>query len=194
MDALTFLRQDHEAVLGMLEVLEDAPARPGPATEGLDTLVTNLVIAESRHEAIEEQLFWPEVRRALDDGDALADHAVEQEQLGKQLLQRLDEGSPGEPAYHAALQEFVQLAREHIRFEQDVVWPRVRAAVDPARLEEIGENLLKAKEVAPTRPHPNTPPGGAAQLTMGTVAGAVDHVRDRISGRHRKNPPDPQIR
>ena len=33
-------------------------------------MVTNLVIGESQHEAIEEQHFWPAVRASLDDGDA----------------------------------------------------------------------------------------------------------------------------
>ncbi|MDF2586098.1 MAG: hemerythrin cation binding protein, partial [Mycobacterium sp.] len=66
MDALTFLRQDHKSVLGMLEVLDGAPEGNGAAASGLRTMVTNLVIAESQHEAIEEQFFWPAVRDALD--------------------------------------------------------------------------------------------------------------------------------
>jgi hypothetical protein len=83
MDALTFLRQDHKSVLGMLEVLADAPAGTGAKSSGLSTMVTNLVIAESQHEAIEEQIFWPAVREAREEGDALADKAIEQEQAGK---------------------------------------------------------------------------------------------------------------
>ncbi len=55
MDALTFLREDHKSVLGMLEVLDGAPGGTGAASSGLKTMVTNLVIAESQHEAIEEQ-------------------------------------------------------------------------------------------------------------------------------------------
>ena len=39
-------------------------------------MVTNLIIAESQHEAIEEQFFWPAVRDALDDGDELAEQAL----------------------------------------------------------------------------------------------------------------------
>ena len=68
MDALTFLRQDHKSVLGMLEVLDDAPSGSGATSSGLDTMVTNLVIAESQHEAIEEQFFWPAVRELLETG------------------------------------------------------------------------------------------------------------------------------
>jgi hemerythrin-like domain-containing protein len=193
MDALTFLRQDHKSVLGMLEVLDGAPTGSGATSSGLETMVTNLVIAESQHEAIEEQIFWPAVREALDDGDELADTAVEQEQTGKQLLQRLEDGSPGDPDYHEALQQFVALAREHIAFEQDVVWPRFEQAVGQDELQRMGEKLEAAKKIAPTRPHPDTPPSAAVLKTAGMVTAVADHVRDAVSGRADKNPPDPQI-
>src|ERR1700742_3096870 len=54
MDALTFLRADHQSVLGMLEVLDGAPQGSGALGSGLDTLVTNLVIAKSRPERSED--------------------------------------------------------------------------------------------------------------------------------------------
>jgi len=126
MDALTFLRQDHKSVLGMLEVLDEAPSRSGAQVSGLETMVTNLVIAESQHEAIEEQHFWPAVRAALEDGDALADEAIAQEQDGKLLLQRLADGKPGEAEYHVALQEFVKVGREHILLWTNIAPPRRR--------------------------------------------------------------------
>ena len=193
MDALTFLRQDHKSVLGLLEVLEDAPSGSGSQVSGLGTMVTNLVIAESQHEAIEEQFLWPAVRKALDDGDALAEKAIEQEQEGKRLLQRLEDGQPGEPEYQQALQDFVRAGREHIAYEQDVVFPRFQAAVSREQLETLGEKLERAKKIAPTRPHPDTPPNPLVLKTMGTVAATVDHVRDAFTGRRAENPPNPQI-
>jgi hypothetical protein len=193
MDALTFLRQDHKSVLGMLEVLDGAPGGAGAHSSGLATMVTNLVIAESQHEAVEEQYFWPAVREALEDGDALADKAVEQEQEGKALLQRLEDGEPGEPDYQEALQQFILAGREHIAYEQDVVWPLFQAAVTEAELVALGEKLETAKKVAPTRPHPDTPPNPAVLKTMGMATAVLDHVRDAVSGRAADNPPDPQI-
>jgi hemerythrin-like domain-containing protein len=194
MDALTFLRQDHKSVLGMLEVLDEAPTGSGAEISGLATMVTNLVIAESQHEAIEEQFFWPAVRDALEDGDALADVAIEQEQDGKRLLQRLADGKPGEADYHEALQHFVKAGREHIAYEQDVVFPRFKAAVSQERLEKLGEKLERAKRIAPTLPHPDTPPNPLVLKTMGKVTAIADHVRDAFTGREADNPPDPQIR
>lgn len=120
MDAITFLRQDHKSVLGLFETLDGAPSGSGAEASGLETVVNNLIIAESQHEAIEEQFFWPAVRDAI--GDGIVDKAIEQEQAGKQLLQRLEDGKPGEADYHEALQEFIKAGREHIAYEQDVVW------------------------------------------------------------------------
>jgi hemerythrin-like domain-containing protein len=193
MDALTFLRQDHQSVLGMLEALDGAPEGTGAVSSGLNTMVTDLVIAESQHEAIEEQVFWPAVRDRHEEGEALADKAIEQEQEGKQLLQRLEDGGPGEPDYHEALRQFVRVGREHIAYEQDVVWPLFQAAASEKYLVKLGEKLEAAKKIAPTRPHPGTPASPIALKTVGMATAMVDHVHDATSGRAADNPPDPQI-
>ena len=96
-DAFTFLRSDHESVLGMFEVLDGAPQGKGAQLSGLRTMVTDLVVAESRHEAIEQQFFWPLVRERPEDGDRLADDAMAQENSGRHLLQKLENGNPGSP-------------------------------------------------------------------------------------------------
>jgi hemerythrin-like domain-containing protein len=194
MDAITFLREDHKSVLGLLEVLEGAPSGAGSQLSGLGTMVTNLIIAESQHEAIEEQWFWPAVRRALDDGDALADKAIQQEQDGKKLLQKLEDSKPGEPQFQEALQAFVAAGREHIDFEQNEVFPKFQAAASRDLLEKIGRQLETAKKVAPTRPHPGTPPSSVLLKTAGMVVAVIDHLRDALTGRAAKNPPNPQIR
>ncbi|OBH12219.1 hemerythrin domain-containing protein [Mycobacterium sp. E1747] len=192
MDAITFLRQDHKSVLGLFETLDGAPSGSGAEASGLETVVNNLIIAESQHEAVEEQFFWPAVREAI--GDGIVDKAIEQEQAGKQLLQRLEDGKPGEPDYHEALQELVKAGREHIAYEQDVVWPQVELAISREDLEKIGEKLEQAKKIAPTRPHPDTPPNPTVLKTMGMGAAVVDHVRDALTGRAQDNPPDPQVK
>jgi hypothetical protein len=104
----------------------------------------------------------------------------------------LEDGTPRDPGYQGALQEFVKAGREHIAYEQDVVWPRFSTAVSEADLERLGQPLETAKKVAPTRPHPATPPVGMVQKTMGLGVAVIDRVRDAVTGGGAKNPPDPQ--
>jgi hypothetical protein len=96
MDALTFHRGDHESVLGMLEVLHGAPTRGWGQGEPLDDDGDELDHRRIPYEPIEEQLFWPAARDALDDGDEIADHAIEQEEAAKKLLQRLEDSEPAQ--------------------------------------------------------------------------------------------------
>ena len=60
-------------------------------------MVEELVIEESRHEAVEEMYFWSAVRDRLPNGDELADTATGQEQKGKEILNRLDKLNVDQP-------------------------------------------------------------------------------------------------
>ena len=58
-----------------------APAAPQLALR--KKMTEQLIIEESKHEALEEMYFWPVVRDHLPDGDTLADQATGQEQEAK---------------------------------------------------------------------------------------------------------------
>ena len=93
-DVFTVLAQDHQEVKAMLAELERGPTKATGATEGQLALrkkmTEQLIIEESRHEALEEMYFWPAVRDRLQSGDTLADEATGQEQDAKQVLASLD--------------------------------------------------------------------------------------------------------
>ena len=76
-DAIELLRCDHDELRRLLSALETGPvlAHGGPAYGGPahGGLVAQLVMAASGHEAIEEQYFWPLVRRRVQNGPRLAD-------------------------------------------------------------------------------------------------------------------------
>ena len=73
------LGQDHKEVKRMLAELEKGPiAATGASDSHLvlrKKMVEELVIEESRHEAVEEMYFWSAVRDRLPNGDELADTA-----------------------------------------------------------------------------------------------------------------------
>ncbi len=189
MDAITLLSQDHERVLAMLDQLERGPsARTGADAEQLKArkkLVTELVVAESGHEAVEEQYFWPFVRESLLEGETLADEAVGQEAEAKHVLQALDEAEPDGPDFEEMVTEIIAAGRMHIDFEQTEVWPKLQVVVSEEELAELGDRMAAAKKLAPTRPHPGTPADPAVQKTAGAASAVADKVRDTITGRNK---------
>lgn len=180
------LRADHEKVLEMLDRLERDVVVPGEAArnEAHDTkLVEQLVIDESKHEAVEEMHFWPVVRDSLELGKELARTAVDQENAGKKLLHKLDGMAPTHPEFAGLMGEFISAAREHIAFEQDAVWPRLAEALSNDEQDALGTKIADAKKTAPTRPHPHTPAKPGVLKTAGAGAAMMDRARGAATGR-----------
>jgi hemerythrin-like domain-containing protein len=186
-DVFTVLAKDHEEVKGMLTELEKGPTKATGATEDQlmlrKKMAEELIIEESRHEAVEEMFFWPTVRDKVPDGGRLADTAIGQEQEGKEVLDKLDKLDAGDTEFEQLVTKFIQAAREHITYEETQVWPLLREALTAQEASELGDKLAKAKETAPTRPHPHTPPSPGVLKGAGPAVAAADRARDAATGR-----------
>src|SRR5271166_3935544 len=83
-DVFTVLAKDHQEVKHVLAELEKGPAMAtGTSGDQLalrKKMTQELIIEESKHEALEEMYFWPAVREHLAAGHTLADEATGQEQ------------------------------------------------------------------------------------------------------------------
>jgi hypothetical protein len=189
-DVFTVLRADHDEVKAMLARLADGPkAADGASAEQLarrQQLLEEVVIEESRHEAAEQQHFWPAMQALGADGARIAEQALEQEAGADQVLSQLSELGPGDEEFEPLLARFIRDARSHIAFEEAHAWPLLSVEITQARAEELGEEVIRAKKLAPTRPHPSIPPQGPAQKVASPVAAAADKLRDAISGRGRQ--------
>jgi hemerythrin-like domain-containing protein len=181
------LRKDHEEVKRALAELERGPtAASGANPDQLtlrEKLVEELTIEESKHEAVEEEYFWPAVRDHLEDGDALADHAIEQEVAAKFVLNDLISMKTDDPQFEELVGRFITDGREHIAYEEDNVWPAMEKALSAEEAEELGHKVEEGKKIAPTRPHPHTPPKPGILKAAGPAVAAADRVRDAATGR-----------
>ena len=163
-DAIEILQRDHDEIGRLLAAVETsllaaarsiagagatgagaaAGARAGDGR--LAALVEQVIIDESGHEAIEEQYFWPLVRRRVHDGARLADQAISQEQEAKQVLARLERHDSQDAGYGALIRRFLVVGRAHIDFEETQVWPGVRLALSEQELDDLGEQLEQGKD------------------------------------------------
>jgi hemerythrin-like domain-containing protein len=186
-DVFDVLSRDHEEVKQMLSQLEDGPtAATGADKDQLRSrqkLTEQLVIEESRHEAVEQMFVWPVVREKVPDGDRLADRALAQEQEGEEILGKLDKSDPREPEFEKLLAEFITAGREHITFEESLVWPELRLVLSAEEAERLAGRCETAKQAAPTRPHPGKLSSPDALQSTGPVVAATDRIRDAITRR-----------
>jgi hemerythrin-like domain-containing protein len=197
-DALVVLTRDHNQVKALQEQLEALPSHStgGSAAQVSQrkSIVDMITVKLSEHEAVEEQYFWPAVREAMPDGDRWADEAIEQEQQGKDTLTALGKLEPDTDEFDELVEQLVLLLRKHVAYEERLFLQLKSAMSDEAR-RELGAELLTAKKLAPTRPHPDTPASAAVLKTAGIAAAAVDKVRDAVGDRpakRRGKPKKPQ--
>ena len=189
-DVFTVLGQDHAEVKQMLDTLERGLTRAGgasaPQLRERKKLVQALVIAESKHEAVEEEYFWPVVRDLSGDGPRLADQGTGQEQEAKVILDRLDKLDPADDQFEELVAAIIRDGRVHIAYEEERVWPRLRETLNSSGAEKLGMQLLQAKDSAPTRPHPEVPPRPGVLKAGGPAVAITDRLRDAVTRRGKK--------
>jgi hypothetical protein len=182
-DALVVLTRDHNQVKALQEQLETLPshATSGSAAQmsRRKSIVDMITVKLSQHEAVEEEYFWPAVREAMPDGDRWADEAIEQEQQGKDTLTALGKLEPDTDEFDDLVEQLVLLLRKHVAHEEKL-FLQLKSVMSDDERRELGEKLLVAKKLAPTRPHPHTPAKPAVLKTVGAAAAAVDKVRDTV--------------
>ncbi|WP_187366419.1 hemerythrin domain-containing protein [Trebonia kvetii] len=188
-DVFEVLKKDHDEMKVMLAELEDGPkASDGATAEQLAfrrQALDQVIIEQSKHEAAEQQYFWPALGGLGSGGARVMQDGLEQENEAEPLLAELGKLEPGDEEFEERLTALISAARAHIAFEEAHAWPLLKAAINHDQAQALGDRIAAAKKTAPTRPHPHIPPQAAR--TAGPVAGVADKVRDILTGRG-KNP------
>lgn len=184
MDATELLIHDHREARSLFERF------PTETSESDRRQIAEELIRElSRHDAIELQVLYPELRKVSDEGGRMADHGLDEHSEARDLLKELDESLDrvASPAFAASWRRLQDMVYEHMDEEEGEVFPLLRAHRSPSELSELGDKLEAAKKVAPAHPHPGTPDNPIGAMVMGGAAGVVDRARDAATGRASKS-------
>ncbi len=156
MDAITLLKQDHKAVEKLFKEFENLKKKDG--TPAQKKKVVRAVIKElSIHAAIEEQVFYPDVREKDDDEEDDVLEALEEHHIVKWTCDELHKMEPTDERYDAKMTVLMELVRHHVEEEEQDMFPEVRKALGRKTLLEMGERLEKLKKKVPTKPMPRKP-------------------------------------
>ncbi len=142
-----------------------------------------VVAALSRHLSAEEQYLYPAVRRAVPDGDRLADRELAEDHDLLVTLRRLDGARPEDPSFEALAADVTAAVRRHVEADAAELLPLLTQMAPAEDLIRIGNRVELAEEAAPTRPHPGTPSTPPWNKIVDPVVAVVDKARDAVSRR-----------
>jgi hemerythrin superfamily protein len=140
LDAIDMLKQDHDKVEKAFKEFEKMDRQDTETCRSrIQTVCEDLKV----HTTLEEEIFYPAVREAIEDEDLMNEAAVEHE-TAKMLIEQLENMGTDDPNYFATFTVLGEYVKHHIKEEQGEMFPAAKKAkVD---LDSLGERMRARKE------------------------------------------------
>jgi hemerythrin superfamily protein len=142
LDALELLKADHDKVKSLFREFESLKGNDDE-DERKSELVDEICYELTVHSMLEEEIFYPVVRSAIDDDDMM-DEADVEHAGARELISQLEVMYPGDDHFDATVTVLGEEVAHHIDKEESDMFDAARAAgID---LEDLGEQLSARKE------------------------------------------------
>lgn len=175
-DAISMLKADHKQVKSLFKQFEILKQQGDSVVE--KALLVQQICDELRvHAQLEEEIFYPEVRAAI-DADDLMDEADVEHAGAKDLIEQLDAMRPADDHYDAKVTVLCEQIDHHVKEEEGKMFPKVKKAkIDTVSLgaemaqrkqelkEQMGWVQDLEKTTAASRSHGRTFSAGAERRT-----------------------------
>lgn len=140
-DAIAMLTADHKKVKKLFKDFEKLKESGGD--EDKQEVVSEICTELSIHAQLEEEIFYPAVRRAIDDDD-LMDEAIIEHAGAKELIAQLEATNPSEPFYDAKVTVLGEEIDHHVEEEEGDMF--VKAKKSKLNLVVLGSQMALRKE------------------------------------------------
>jgi hemerythrin superfamily protein len=139
-DAIAMLTADHKKVKKLFADFDKL--RDTGSDEDKASIVDQICNELKIHTELEEEIFYPAVRKAINDGD-LMDEALVEHAGAKDLIAQLEDASPEDDLYDAKVTVLGEQIDHHVKEEEGDMFPKAKKAkVDT---EVLGATMLKRK-------------------------------------------------
>ena len=112
--------------------------------EGKEALVAQICKELTIHAQLEEEIFYPAARAAIDDDD-LMNEAMVEHASAKDLIGQIQSMEASDPMYEATVSVLGEYVNHHVGEEENEMFPKVQKS--KMDLEEIGSEIAERKEV-----------------------------------------------
>ena len=136
-DALDMLSLGHEQTRALADECRRV-ARHVTSEPAMRDLAEELCRAIHRMAALEEELFFPAARAAL-EASQLVDLAELEHATARQIIRQLQQADPREARYEALVLALTECVERHARHEQAQLFPRLRESC--LDMDALGEQL-----------------------------------------------------
>jgi hypothetical protein len=138
--AIEMLKADHDKVKKAFKEFEKLEHDDTEASRQIvETTCEDLKV----HTTLEEEIFYPALREAIDDEDLLAEAAVEHE-TAKMLIEQLENMGPDDPNYRATFTVLGEYVLHHVKEEEGEMFPQAKKS--DLDFEALGERMRTRKE------------------------------------------------
>ncbi len=146
-DALKILAEDHKKVIGLFDEFEQIKQEGSNDDDVKQQIVETACTELTIHAQVEEEVFYPAARDAIDNMDLL-DEAEVEHASAKQLITELAAMQPDDDLYDAKFTVLGEYVKHHIREEEKELFPKLKKAdLDLAGLgEEIQQRKLELRD------------------------------------------------
>jgi hypothetical protein len=178
-DLIDVVQADHGVLETLFAELECRNVSSERRRNLLDVTIAELV----RHANAEEQYLYPAVRRYLADCDDVVERELTEHREAERLMNDLMSTDVDHPEFETLVARLIRRMRAHIRGEEKLLLAPLRAECDPGTLVELGTEVLSAKMLAPTRPHPAAPRRPPLNRIASPVVSLFDQAVDAFADR-----------
>lgn len=167
-DVIDVLSGGHRAVEVLFERLETGGGPDGSRKSLVDALALEL----AWHTTAAQRYLLPLARRALPDGDALADRHTAEHLTVEHMVRDLEAKDPSDARFEPLLAQLVAAARGHIEYEEQITFVELVRQCDRGELLAAGDQLTAARRRAET----GSAPAGALGAPVAPAAPAEPRV------------------
>ena len=139
-DAIAMLMADHKKVKKLFSDFNKL--KEEGSDEDKSAIVYQICNELKIHTELEEEIFYPAVRKAIDDSD-LMDEALVEHAGAKDLIAQLEDASPDDDLYDAKVSVLGEQIDHHVKEEEGEMFPKAKKAkVDT---DALGATMLRRK-------------------------------------------------
>lgn len=182
-EILATLMEDHKRAKKAFRDFEKLDA--AKQSDECRTLVQQTCAELTVHATLEEEVFYPAVRRALKEAD-LIDEAEVEHASAKELIGQLQGMGPGDDKFAAKFVVLGEYVKHHIKEEESEMFPKLeRARLD---WEGLAEEMTSRRESLTAQLLSSRGDGGAQ--AQDEASDAEDEAKPPVAGRQRSRSSD----